>query len=175
MPPVASTVDTLTQIANAVLAACESALAVTAGGVPPSVFTTPAQPAFDCEMLAVLVPSLGEAGTSPLTPSEATARRGAFGSLIQAVYRIWVVRCAPEWNGKDPPLDAEKSAVAAIVQQDGWVLWNWLRAVEDTIFEPCLGVHFDFGRALPEQGRYCGWTMTIHATIPGFDPTTLVP
>lgn len=171
MVVVPSTLTTLTEYAQAVLLVAENALADTAEGSPVRSYVSPAAPTFDCcPQLTVHVNGLFEAPTSPLSPTEATALRTKFGNVILATYVTTAIRCAPVPNSKgNPPSAEEIGDVAVIVTEDGWALWNGFRnAIAcDELFEDCLGVHFDGGVPIREQGGCVGWQFTIRAHIPG--------
>lgn len=171
MVVVLSTIETLTLYAEDVLSVAETALALTDAGVPDRSYISPAAPTFDCcPALMVYVSGLQEASTSPLSPSEATARRTDFGNIIMATYSLSAIRCAavPDQHGNPPPA-VDIQATAVTVQQDGWTLWNGFRdAIADgEIFDGCLGAHFLGGTPIAEQGGCCGWTFTLRASIPG--------
>jgi hypothetical protein len=128
-------------------------------------------PAVDCcPALVLVVPSLTEASTSPLAPIEETALRSTLGRINLATYQVYALRCAAQMqkNG-NPPTSAQKSAVAAAVQQDMWAIWNGVDdAVENgTIFDACTGVHFDGIRPIRSQGGCVGSLATFRAMIPG--------
>jgi hypothetical protein len=171
MSIVPSTVDTLSQYAETLLGICEDALATTDAGAPSNVYMDASIPALDCcpELCVVALP-LGEDTTSPLAPTPETALRTTFGNVILATYAIFATRCAavPQKNGQ-PPTPAEKSAVARMVQQDGWALWNGVRhaVANGEIFDTCTGVYFDGVRILNAQGGCVGVIMTVRAMIPG--------
>lgn len=171
MPPVASTINTLSEYATAVLSVAEDALADTDAGTPERSTVTPAAPTFDCcPQLTVHVSLLAEAPTSPTGPAENSALRSNLGALILATYVVTVIRCAPvpdDFGG--PPTVVEIGAVAHTVLQDGWALWNGLRHayLNGQIFEHCTGVHFDRGVPIREQGTCVGWEFTIRAHVPG--------
>lgn len=165
-----TSIDQLTILANAVLDTTVTILNTTAAMAPESQFLTPSRPAFDCEFVAVQVARLAEAATSPLTPALAPGNRNRLGNVILASYIIYVVRCAPEMNGNFAPTDAAKTISAAIVQQDGWALWNGWRDQQDEIFDDCAGVYFDGGVPIQEEGGFVGWTFQFRAMIEGYVP-----
>jgi len=171
MVVVPSTVTTLSDYADQLLGVCAEALATTTGGVPDRVYVSPSNPAFDCcPFLSVVVAGLEEAGTSPIAPIEVIARRGDFGNIILAAYTIWSLRCAPTAiEGTSLPSVTDIALVAAQVQEDGWALWNAIRHAhaDGEIFDGCLGVHFDGGQPIPEQGGCVGWLFRIRASIEG--------
>lgn len=175
MVVVPSTVDTLNQYASEVLAVAETSLATTDEGTPTRSYLTSATNfSWDCcPFLTVFVGRLAEAPTAPLAPTEATARRGDFGNIILATYVITVARCAPQIQNDGFPLVADIAAIAAQTEQDGWALWNGLRHAHANgeIFDGCLGVHFDGGVPIREQGACVGWEFTIRASIPGIPNT----
>jgi hypothetical protein len=165
-----STVSTLSDYADELLGVAIDALNTTAAGAPDRSYVSPAQPTFDCcPMLSVVVNSLTEEATSPAAPAGATARRTTFGSIILAGYQVWAIRCAPSIDGNQLPSPSEIAASALEVQEDGWALWNGLRhaVARGDIFDSCVGVHFDGGVPINEQGGCVGWLFRIRAMIPG--------
>lgn len=168
MPP--TTLSQLTTVAQAILDTAVTILNTTAAMAPDSQFLSPSAPAFDCEFVAVQVTRLSEENTSPLTPSMATGNRNRFGNVILASYVVYVVRCAPEMQGANPPTDAAKTASATTVQEDGWALWNGFREEQDLLFDDCIGVHFEGGVPIQEQGAYVGWIFAFRAAIEGYLP-----
>jgi len=168
MPP--DPLDRLTDYAQSLLDAVVIILGTTDAGAPASQFLTPAAPAFDCEFVAVQVALLSEESTSPLSPLMATGNRNRFGNIILVSYDVYVVRCGPEIIGGQPPSDAAKTASAALVQQDGWALWNGLREVQDTLFDDCIGAYFDGGAPIEESGGFIGWAFSMRAAIEGYAP-----
>lgn len=165
-----SDVTSLSDYADAVLGVAVDSLATTTAGAPDRAYVSPAQPTFDCcPMLTVVVTGLSEASTSPTTPAEIPARRTDFGSVILAGYAVWALRCAPVIENGQLPSPSEIAAVALEVQEDGWALWNGLRHAHrrGDIFDGCLGVHFDGGVPINEQGGCVGWLFQIRAMIPG--------
>jgi hypothetical protein len=165
-----TSIDQLTVTAQALLDTVVAILETTPSGAPASQFLTPAEPAFDCEFVAVQAARLGEAPTSPQTPPMAPGNRNRMGNVIYASYIMYVVRCAPQMQGNNAPTDAAKTASAGVVQRDGWALWNGIRDAQDMLFDDCLGVLFDGGVPIPEQGGMVGWAFQIRATIEGYIP-----
>lgn len=163
-----TTIDELGIVAQNLLDAVVTILATTDSGVPPSSFITTTRPAFDCEFTAVQVERLAEDDTSPLLALE-TKKRDVFGNIIVATYVIYVLRCAPAIVGGNLPSDAAKTDNALLIMQDGWALWNGIRSMQDDLFDNCLGVYFDGGSPINEQGGYLGWEFQIRASIEGYD------
>ena len=161
-------IDALSAVAQEILDAVVIVLDTTAAGAPSSQFMTAARPAIDCEFVAVQMMRLAEDTTSPLTLTE-TKLRKHFGNIILASYTVWVVRCAPVIDGLRPPSDAQKTANAITVQTDAWALWNGIRAVQDDLFDACLGVYIDGGTPVPESGGFVGWQFAFRASIEGYE------
>lgn len=170
MTVVDSDVTTLTDLTDLLLTVSASSLAATAEGVPALAYTSPAPPAFDCcPALIVFVQSLGEESTSPFGPPMATGRRDSFGRVILAGLVVLVLRCAPRLLENGTVLTADIEAVATIVQEDGWALWNGITcAIKNDVFlGKCADIHLDSARAINEQGGCVGWAMTLRAEIGG--------
>lgn len=167
MPP--DPAERLTETAQSVLDATVDILNTTPAGAPIHQFLTSGSPAFDCEFVAVQVPRVAEDSTSPLSVLD-TKRRNRFGNIILVTFVIYVVRCGPSIKQGLPPTDQAKTDNAALVFRDGWVLWNGIRDVQDDLFDDCLGVYFDGGVPIEEQGGYVGWVFQIRASIEGYVP-----
>lgn len=164
-----TTVDQLTAVAQSLLDTSAIILDTTVAMAPASQFLSPSRPAIDCEFLAVQITRLAEDTTSPLTLT-AVKRRNHFGNIILATFVIYIVRCAPEIKGVNPPSDAAKTASAAMVQEDAWALWNGIREYQASLFDDCLGVYFDGGVPIQESGGFVGWQFQIRASVEGYDP-----
>ena len=156
-------------MAQALLDASVTILETTPSGAPHSQFLTSGRPAIDCEFVGVQVARLAEDATSPLSVLD-TKRRNHFGNIIMATYIIYVVRCGPSIKSGLPPTDNSKTENASMVFKDGWVLWNGIRDMQDDLFDGCLGVYFDGGVPIEEQGGYVGWVFQIRASIEGYSP-----
>ena len=165
-----TTLAQLTIVAQAVLDTTVTLLNTTPALAPTSQFLTPSRPAFDCEFVAVQVGRLGEETTLPLSSVMVTGNRNRFGNVILATYVIYVIRCAPEMQGANPPTDAAKTASAMTVQEDGWVIWNGWREEQEFVFDNCIGVHFDGGTPIQEEGGFVGWQFQMRAMIEGYEP-----
>lgn len=165
----ATSVDQLGLVAQNLQDAAEAIIGTTTAGVPASTFISAARPAWDCEFLSVQVSLLGDDFTSPLEVLE-TKLRNHYGELIVSTFDVWIVRCGPNLAKKLPPSDETKTTNSLQVIQDGWALWNGLRAVQDEIFDGCLGVYFDNWAPQPEQGGYVGGVLTIRASVEGYVP-----
>lgn len=171
MTVVASTVSTLTEEAEALLAVAETALATTDAGVPGLSYISVDPPAFDCcPALIVTVGRVAEASTSPFTPVEESMVRPKIVGMILVTYTITVLRCAanPGANGSLPS-PAAMQTVAAETQQDVLALWSGVTNAfkNGDIFDSCLGFHRDPMNPVREQGGCVGWTWDLRAKING--------
>lgn len=168
MSVVPSTVASLWESAGELLLVMEDALAETVGGTPERSYVSPTEPAFDCcPFLTVYVSALGEAPTSEVGIG---GRRSTTGSVILATYQVIAVRCAPEpGTGTGLPSLQSIESAAQAVMEDGWALWNRMRAAVrcGEMFSECSEVYLDGGVPIPEQGGCVGWQFTIRAAIPG--------
>lgn len=173
MPVVASTVNTLDELATALLAVVETALGDTPGGVPDRVYVPAAPPAFDCcDFATVHVAALEYAPTSPAS-GVSGGMRTKYGGIILATLTITAVRCAASIpDGEELPSVDDMNAVGALVRADGWALWNHLRtAINDGDFGGLCDVReFSRGVPVPEQGGCVGWTFTLRAALDGYTP-----
>lgn len=168
-----STPDTLGEYALSVLDVAEDALA-SIDDAPGRAYLSASQPSYDCcgDDGALIVWNNGvfEAPTNPNVPVEATALRVVRGASLLATYEVIILRCAanPGFNGALPS-PADMTAVAEQVYKDGWTVLNALRAAvrAGTLFERCLGVHFDGLFPINEQGGCVGRRIVMRANIPG--------
>ncbi len=164
-----SDVTSLTQLAQTVLTVAEGCLATTTAGTPARSFYAPGAPPWDCcPALCVYVSRLSEEVTSPFSPPIATGHRTQFGRLNLVTLVVLATRCDTE------SLDAaEIEAVADMVQEDGWALWNgFYDAIRDGEFQDeCSDIHFDLGQAVPasptQRGGCVGWQFTFRAQLGG--------
>lgn len=165
-----TTITALYAIAQDVLEVAEDALAETTAGVPATTYVSPAEPAYDCEQLTVHVTGLFEAGTAPQAPSLAPGLRRKLGDVILVTFNVLALRCGPMpgADGSMPPV-TEIEAAAEKVLEDGWILWNHFHEAINSgeIFETCIGVIFDGGVPVREQGGIVGWRFTFRATLEG--------
>jgi hypothetical protein len=172
MSVVPSTVLSLWESAGELLLVAEDALSETSGGTPPRSYVSASEPAFDCcPFLTVYVSALTEDTTGVGPGGVAGGHRTGRGSIILATYQILAVRCAAAYGngGVDIPTPEAIEAVAQLVTEDGWSLWNRIRSAVkcEEIFGTCSEVYFDGGVPIPEQGGCVGWRFTIRAALPG--------
>jgi hypothetical protein len=166
----ASTVSSLTDLAQDVLAVAETCLATTTAGVPALTYISPASPAFDCcPALIVSVAALTEESTAPQTTAMDSGRRGSYGRLNLATLVVTALRCAPEMQQDGSVVVAEIETVTSQVLEDAWALWcGFYHAILNGDFEgTCNDVHFDRGVAVLEQGGCCGWSFQFRAQLDG--------
>lgn len=170
----------LDALAHALLDACIEALDTipafdaTLKGAPDRTFVSPGNPVADCcEQLAVHVPIIGEADTSPggLNAGKryATARINHVGLLAT------ITRCVPtgvESPGGDyrPPSPSSLSAAAAQIDADGWALWNHLFNLQSSglLLSLCDEVFFDGITAAAPSGGCGGWQVAVRAYLGGY-------
>lgn len=163
--------DDLYAQAVALLNACETLLGTRSPAVS---FVSPSLPVFDCcPMLAVHVPSLGEAFTSPTQGALVSGHRNTFGRVNLSTLVVSIVRCDQEKIGGALPDVIKKEATAAEVMEDVWTLWNGLYRMlgDGTLFNDCGERFFDGARAINSSGGCVGYTLTFRVSIPGYDPT----
>jgi hypothetical protein len=165
-----STVTSLTDLAEAVLAVAETCLATTTAGTPDLTYISPASPAFDCcPALIVSVAALTEESTSPLGTAMDSGRRASYGRVNLATLAVTALRCASEMQNDGSVVVAEIETITAQVLEDAWALWcGFYKAIKDGTFEgTCDDVHFDRGVAVLEQGGCVGWSFQFRAQIDG--------
>ena len=161
-----STVESLTELAYAVLDTARDCLATTIGGVPDPSYLIPASNyAWDCcPSLTVCSARLGEETTSPFSPPAALGHRVQFGRINLVTFIVTALRCVTDTTNVD-----EIETVSRQVQQDGWALWcGFFDAIRDGRFhDKCSDDHFDFGRAINQQGACVGWEFVFRAELGG--------
>jgi hypothetical protein len=180
MSVVPSTVLSLWESAGELLLVAEDALSETSGGTPDRSYVSASEPAFDCcPFLTVYVSALTEDTTGVGPGGVAGGHRTGRGSIILATYQILAVRCAAPYGNKgvDVPTPEAIEAVAQLVTEDGWSLWNRIRSAVkcEEIFGTCSEVYFDGGVPIPEQGGCVGWRFTIRAALPGIPRPCVEP
>lgn len=143
-------------------------------GAPERAFVSPGVPVWDCcEQLAVHVPMLGEAGT---TPAGLEAGKRANRARINNVTAIaTITRCIPtgaEGQSGDyqPPTAAALNVAAEQIHADGWALWNHLFNLKASaqLLTLCDGMFFDGVIAAVPSGGCAGWTVPVRAVIDGY-------
>lgn len=155
--------------AEALLNACQDLLGTRS---PEIAFISPGTPVFDCcPMLAVHVPSIGEASTSPLLALDQGHRHNQ-GRVNLSALVVSIIRCDAEssTNNGLPNIPA-KQATSLEVLQDAWVLWNGLyRMNEDgVLFQGCGERIFDGARAIDPSGGCVGYLFNFRVSIPGYN------
>ena len=95
MSVIPSTVDSVYELASALLLVAEDALAETIGGTPDRSFVAPAEPPWDCcPFLAVFVPTITEGATAAGTGGLAIGHRATSGAVNLIGFNILAIRCA---------------------------------------------------------------------------------
>lgn len=174
-----STVSSMYEITTALLDAIVAAMATTAAGAPDRSFISLGAPAFetDCAQAAVQVLTLTEEQTGPLSPSAQTGQRFKRGRMNLVGLVGYAMRCVEVSEGNlnvyASPFDATLSAAAKAGYDDGWAIWNWVRAgvADGTLFGGrCSVVHFDGGIPAAPQGGLGGWQFSLRVELPGYVP-----
>ena len=159
------------------LALCEACLADSTGGTPDRSFVAAALPALDCcPQLTVHASAVGFDATLPQAPPTVGVLVPRIGGVSLVTYQITIVRCTPQPDGLtgQPPDPAELEAVAAVVDEDVWRLWNCLATAHcnGTLFgDQCLGWYLDNAAPLVEGGGCAGWVIQLRARVQGFTST----
>ena len=168
-------VTTLYDYAAELLAACETALGTTEGGVPAISYVGVANPALDCpEQLTVHVANLALDPNVGINQDIQLSK--AYRSMLTMIATI--VRCTPQPKGFNatPPSPAELEALASKVDQDLWAIWNYLAGLLCTepvgIFIGCSNTRFNVAQPQFESGRSAGWQFSVSTIIPAY---TVVP
>jgi len=144
-------------------------------GAPERQIISPGTPVWDCcEQLAVHVPLVGEAFT---TPGGLDAGRRASRARINHVsVTATITRCVPtgaEGQSGDyqPPTPAALSAAAEQIHADGWALFNHLFNMKSSaeLLTLCDEMFFDGVIAVVPSGGCAGWTVPVRAVIDGYN------
>lgn len=166
----ASTITSLTDLAELLLTTSEVSLAATTAGTPALSYISPSSPAFDCcPALIVHVQGLSEEVTSPTSPVAATGMRDRYARIILAQLVISALRCAPRVQVDGSVLTTDIEAAAVEVQEDAWALWNGITcAIKNGTFQDlCSIVHLDRAMPISEQGGCVGWQFILRTAIGG--------
>ncbi len=140
-------------------------------GAPARRFVSPGIPVWDCcEQLAVHVPIMIEADTTP--GGLMGGKRTNLGYINHVTFLATVTRCVPTMdNDGNPPLPAALAASAEQIDADGWALWNHLHNLKASaqLLTLCDEMFFDGILAVAPSGGCGGWTVTIRAAIGGYE------
>lgn len=175
-----STVTTPYEFAQELLALAEEALATTSGGVPDRSFVTFALPTDDCDdaQLSVHMNALGiDPLQQPLAGPVGVEFRVQNASVNLLTLVVRIVRCTPRPKGLQAaaPTPAEIEAVAAVIFQDAWAIWNHLKRTigraNNGLWEGrCSGVQIFPANPVPDNGGVGGWEITVATWIQGYEP-----
>lgn len=166
-----STPAALYEHAAELLALAEDCLAGSLGGVPDRSYVAVSLPALDCcPQLTVHPAGLAIDAALPTAPATIGAANLRLCTVYLATLVITIVRCTPQPDGitGQPPSPAELDAVAEVIAQDGWLLWNCVAnaiANGGLFGAGCLGIYLDSAIPLVESGGCAGWTLQIRARI----------
>ena len=143
-------------------------------GAPDRQFVSPGQPVDDCcEQLAVHIPAVGQANTSPT--GLASGKRHLFGAINHVALSVRITRCIP--NGMNaqsgvytPPSPVSLTEAARQLNADAWALWNHLFNLQssDLLLSLCDEVFFDGIGAIPPSGGCGGWVLQMHCSLGGY-------
>lgn len=146
-------------------------------GAPERAFVNPGRPALEgCDQLVVHVDSVIMA---PLQPGGLLdGRRNVTGTLNHVRLVVTISRCLIDTRNQnsqiamlEPRPTGDLQATAEQTNADGWALWNhlyWLWS-SGGFLSICTELFFEGMRALPEEGDRAGWTLTLRATLNGYD------
>jgi hypothetical protein len=129
-------------------------------GAPLRQATSPGPPPNDCEQITVHANVLTEANVSSWASRE---------NLVQLV--VTVYRCVPSpLSSMKAPKVASIERAAAQTNADAWALWNhlWNMIRAGCLLRRCRPVTMS-ARALPQQGGYGGWQLTLGAKLDGYE------
>lgn len=176
-PPVASTADTLQDLQLELLAYCAASLDQLPAGAPARQYVAVGPPALDCEQLTVHCLQVGEGTTSPSTTPLDRFRRGVTVPRIDLAFLVvTVVRdCYPGPTGRElskPPEVADLLAAAAVINADGWQLWNSVPAAlaAGELWGACHFTGWEPLQPIPPSGAIAGWTFPMQVQLDGFSP-----
>lgn len=176
MSVVPSTVDTLADYAEELLAAAVLALATTSSGVPPRQGVVPAPPAIDCEQVTVHIDMLGNDSVSPSSPPTQVSHQFATGLLIITTLVVTVARCVPSVKTKagtiQVPTGPQLTAASRKINQDAWAVFNTIVTMKDRgdLFNGrCRGMYVSPAVPIESAGGYAGWQIIVRPQIDGYD------
>jgi hypothetical protein len=176
-PPVASTVDTLYDLAAELLGFCAAALDTLPAGAPDRQYVSIGPPALDCDQLTVHVLQVGEGQTSPANTPLDRMRRGVTVPRIELSFMVVTIvrECYPGPTGKQltrPPEVADLNAAARIISADGWLLYNAVPAAlaAGELWGACNFTGWEPLQPIPASGNVAGWTFPMQVKIDGFSP-----
>ena len=162
----------LNALAQAILGAMAQALDTipdydaTLNGAPARQFVTFGNPVWDCcEQLAVHIPGIAAAETSP--GALAAGKRHLTGRINHVFLTGTITRCVP--TQVEPPV-AVLNATAEQINADAWALWNHLFNLQssDLLLNLCDEVFFDGITAAAPSGGCAGWTVAVRAYLGGY-------
>lgn len=143
-------------------------------GAPERAFVSPGIPSFDCcPQLTVHAQDISDMDTSP--GGLGAGRRNVTGKRIQVRLVTTIIRCVPDSRGgqvlTSMPLAADLEAAAEQVNADAWALYNHIYAMwrSGDFLTVCKALFFEGARAVGEQGKCAGWTLTLRAELDGYD------
>lgn len=141
-------------------------------GAPDRAFVSPGPPALDCcDQLTVHALQIGEATTSPA--GLAAGRRNVQGRINHVTFFVTITRCIQGLQdaGVNAVAEADLEATSAQTDADAWALWNhlWNMWRSGDLFTLCGEVFFEGMRVLPSSGGCVGWTMSIRASLEGYE------
>ena len=132
-------------------------------------------PALDCEQLVVSTYAVPEASTAPQAAALDRSFRFKYGSVINPLLVVSVVRCYPvvTLNSKQVPIFPDPAAIeaaSALIYADGWQLWNGIiSAKREGAFDGlCKGMAREPMLPIQPSGGYAGWTMPLDFELDGF-------
>lgn len=135
-------------------------------GAPARQFISPGLPVWDCEQLAVYVPSIAELDTTP--GGLDTGRRANRAWVNDVSLIVGIVRCCiPD---EPTPSALALTAAAAQLHADAWALWNHLHNVKSSgqFLSLCDEATFEPIIAAAPSGGCGGWTMTVRVALDGY-------
>lgn len=176
-PPVASTVDTLYDLAGELLGFAAAALDTITPGAPDRQYVAMSAPVLDCEQLTVHVYQVGEGATDPGdSPLSRFERAVKFPRLDLSFMVLTLARdCYPGPTGANltkPPSVADLNAAALSIMRDGWLLWNSIPAAlrAGELWGSCHFTGWEPLLPIPPSGKIAGWTMGLQVQIDGYEP-----
>lgn len=165
----------LFDLADTALAVCIEALDMLTAKCPARRYVGHGLPALDCEQLVVSTYSVPEADTSPRALPLDRAFRARYGSLIQPMLVVSIVRCYPvvTLNAKSVPVFpsvAELTAASALIYADGWHLWNAIISAkrQGAFGGACKELARDPMMPIQPSGGFAGWTIPLEVQLDGY-------
>ena len=144
-------------------------------GAPDRAFVSPGEPAFDCCEDGQLTVHASLGTEAPTKVGMTAGIKHRIGGRVNLVgFQVIIIRCVGAYGDGGVPDAAAMQDVAAQTNADMWALWNhvWNAAASGEIFSVCHEVYFDGLRPVATSGNCAGWTLSLRASLDGYEEST---